>query len=449
MLENLTSRLGRIINNVIGKYKLSESNIKDILKKFRKSLLEADVSWDVVKCIVGNIRTKLLDTDISRKISPGNMFLKIVNDEFIDILGGKSLNTDFIFKKKNGLDVILLAGLQGVGKTTSVVKLAKYIKIKEKKSCLVVSVDIYRPAAIEQLAILSKKASIECFSDYNLTDSINSILSKVINHSILSKYDFLLIDSAGRLHIDDAMMDEIKLICDISKPSYSFLVIDSMVGQDVLQVASMFCKNIDISGFILTKMDGDSRGGVLLSLSYVTKKPIRFLGVGEGVNDFERFYPDRISSRILGMGDISSLLDDVGSKLDSVESKKLSERVSDDSWDLNDLKSQFQHMSKVGGVKSIMDKLPGVQSLSDSVKNKVNDKFFIDMLAVIDSMTLKERRFPNLINGSRKRRIACGSGTNIQIVNRLLKQYDKMKKVLKKESKKKNIFSSLKDKIFN
>ncbi len=364
MLENLTSKLGLVVSNILGKYKLSESNIKDILKKFRKSLLEADVSWDVIKCILNNIRSKLIGVEISRKISPGNMFLKIVKGEFVNILGGSSLNSKFSIIKKNSLDVILIAGLQGVGKTTTVVKLGKWIKNKNNKSVLVVSCDIYRPAAFDQLKILSNKANINCFSNFNVTDSIDSIINKALFFARVNKYDFLIIDSAGRLHINELMMNEIKNVSKLSLPSETFLVVDSMVGQNAIDSATVFCKNLSISGFILTKMDSDSRGGVILSLSYITKKPIRFLGVGEKIDDFEIFYPDRISSRILGLGDISGLLDSVNDKLNDNEFKISSNNVLSDSWNLENFKIQLEQMMKIGGFKSVIDKMPGGQNLN-------------------------------------------------------------------------------------
>ena len=447
MLENLTSSLGRIINNVMGKYRLNDSNIKDILKKFRKSLLEADVSWSVVKSVIASIRDKLIGMEISRKISPGNMFLKVVNDEFINILGGKDLNVKYSLVKNKELHIVLLVGLQGVGKTTSVVKLAKWIEKKDKKSVLVVGCDLFRPAAIKQLEILSKKALVECFCDYKLTDSLEFIINKAVSFAKSNKYDFLIIDSAGRLHVDEFMMSEIRSICKMVTLSDTFLVIDGMVGQDVLNSVTIFCKNVNVTGFILTKMDGDARGGVLLSLSYVMKKPIRFLGMGENIDDLEHFKPDRIVSRILGRGDISGLLEIVNDKLDKTESEELSKKIFENVWDLSDFKLQLKQMMRVGGVKGVLDKLPGMQSFNEIIKNKIDDKYFICMIAVIDSMTPKERKFPGLMNGSRKRRIAGGSGTDIQGVNKLLKQYSKMKMMLTKYSGKKNVSSMLKEKL--
>ena len=446
MLKNLSSKLGYIINNVIGKYRLSETNINDILKKFRKSLLEADVSWNVVKHIINNIKIKLLRIEIDKKISPGNIFLKIVHDEFIDILGGKSTNANLNFSASKGLNTILLVGLQGVGKTTSVVKIANYLKSKKKKS-LIVSCDIHRPAAIEQLKLLSDKAKIDFFYKYTDKDSIQSILKNSLSSAINHNYDFLIVDSAGRLHIDNNMMKELESIYNILNPSFTFLVVDSMVGQDALTSASIFCKNLNISGFIVTKMDGDSRGGVLLSLTYTTQKNINFLGTGEDINDLELFYPERITSRILGMGDISSLLENVNNSLNDNNHDTSSEKFLNGSWNLNDFKNQLKNLSKIGSVKNIIEKLPGTFSLPETVKDKINDEYFIKMLAIINSMTFKERQYPNIINGSRKRRIAKGAGTDIQAINNLLKHYEKMKKISQKNLNKKNIFDLFKNKM--
>jgi len=445
MLENLSSKLGSIISNVKGKYRLSESNIKDILKKFRKSLLEADVAWNVVKHIVNNIKIKLLQMEINKKISPGNIFLKVVNDEFIEILGGKTNNTNFIISESNGLKTILLLGLQGVGKTTSVVKIANYLK-KKKKKVLIVSCDIYRPAAIDQLKLLALNAKIDFFNNYTITDSIQLIIKNSLKSAIDKNYDFLIVDSAGRLHIDEYMLDEIKLIHKILNPSFTYLVVDSMVGQDALSSAEIFCKNINISSYILTKMDGDSRGGVLLSLTYTTKKKIQFLCTGENLNDIEKFYPERITSRILGMGDISGLLEDINNKLNNSTDSITQENFLTGSWDLNDFKDQLKNLSKLGNIQNIIEKLPGTFSLTENMKNKINDEYFGKMLAIINSMTLKERKYPKIINSSRKRRIANGSGTNIQAVNNLLKYYEKMKKISQKQIKTNYIFDLFKNK---
>ena len=444
MLENLTSKLGRIISDTLTKYKLSDSNIKDILKKIRRSLLEADVSWDVVKCILNNIRSKLIGIEISRKISPGKMFLKIVNNEFINILGGSSLNLKYGINKKHKLDTILMVGLQGVGKTTTVIKLAKWIKRKNNKSVLVVSCDIYRPAAFDQLKILADKAKIECFSNFDISDSINNIIKKALQFAHINKYDFLIIDSAGRLHIDELMMSEIKNIYDIVLPSEIFLIVDSMVGQNAVDSAAVFCNNLPISGFILTKMDSDSRGGVILSLSYVTKKPIRFIGIGEKLNDFELFNPSRLSSRILGMGDISGLLENINDKINnnSNDLKSSYTKKSFDLCSLDDFKVYLEKLLKIGGLKYIMDKIPNGYKFNE---NTLDNKNIIDMISVINSMTRKEKKFPGIINGSRKKRIMNGSGTSMLIVNKLLKQYNKLKKIFNKDNK---IFS-FKDKIMS
>jgi len=446
MLKKLTERFTNVIDNVVGKYKLSDSNIKDILKKIRKSLIDADVSWDVIKVFINSIKKKVIGMEITRKVSPSNLFIKIVHDELISIMGGAHEPIFNTIKSKKP-NVILLVGLQGVGKTSTTVKLAYWLKNIKKKSVSVVSCDIYRPAAIQQLSMLSKKNDINCFVyDGNIIDS-NSIVKKAVDYSSSISDDYLIIDSAGRLHIDNSMMEEIKSIYDVAIPTEVFLVVDGMVGQDAINSVNVFCDNLLITGFILTKMDGDTRGGVILSISYITKKPIRFLCVGETATSLEYFHPDRIASRILGMGDISTLLEDVSKNISNDDISKLSDKASNKiKMDLNDFKLQLEQMLKMGGINSVVDKIPGANKFSDKIKN-IDDKYFIKMIAIVNSMTLKERKFPNLINGSRKRRIAGGSGTHVQNVNNMLKQFNSMQKLWKKCSNKTSISKLLKDKF--
>ncbi|HFL8824132.1 MAG TPA: signal recognition particle protein [Candidatus Azoamicus sp. OHIO1] len=446
MLEALTLKLSKILLNISGKYKLSDSNLKDVLKDVRKSLIEADVSWEVVKFFINNVKDKAIGMEVINKISPSNIFIKIVYDELINLLIKKD-PVEFISNSYSVVKpaVILLIGLQGVGKTTTVVKLARWIKLSMKKSVSVVSCDIYRPAAIEQLRFLSNQNDIDCYSESG-SDNLLSIISGAVNYF---KYkDFLLVDTAGRLHIDDFMMNEINNISNVVCPTEILLVVDSMSGQDALKSARMFNEVVPISGFIVTKMDSDTRGGVILSLSHIMKKPIIFLGVGEKVDAFEYFYPERLVSRILGMGDLTGLLEDVTKNLDENKIKEFNKRVGEKSdLDLNDFRDQLLQMLKLGGLKVLVDKIPGMAAVSTTIKDKISDKDFLKMISIMSSMTIKERRFPLLINGSRKRRIANGSGTDVQSINRLLKQFFIMQKMWRKHSNKSSVIDLLKNKL--
>lgn len=445
MLENLTLKLSKIFSSLTGKYRLSDSNIKDILRDIRKALIDADVSWEVVKLFLNNVRDKVIGMEITNKISPGEMFTKVVYDELVSIFVSKDpkefVKNSLYYKKPS---VLLLVGLQGVGKTTVTIKLAKWIKDVIGKSVSVVSCDIYRPAALDQLRYLSEKHNIN-FCNIDSTNIIE-ILKNAI--TVSNEFDFLIVDTAGRLHVDDYMMNEIKVISEFVKPIETLLVVDGMSGQDALKSAKIFNDYISISGFIVTKMDSDSRGGVMLSLSYVMKKPIVFLGTGEKVESFEYFYPERIASRVLGMGDLAGLLESVNFNLNKADSNKIIDKVSKDiALDMNDFRDQINQLFKIGGVSVLIEKIPGMYNVLDSVKNKIDDKQFFKMIHVIDSMTIRERKYPNLINGSRKRRIAVGSGTDIQFVNYLLKQFFKVQKLLHKSSNKFNLLNLFKNKL--
>lgn len=448
MLESLTSKIGSIISKISGKHKINDYDIKLILKNFRKTLLDADVSWDVTKHLIEEIREKLIGVEITKKVSPSDFFTRVVIDEFLNIFKTSTIsNYDKLFNNI-GLSTILFVGLQGVGKTTSLVKLANLIKNKYKKSVLLVSCDIYRAAAIDQLSILAEKVGLDCFLDFNLTDDPGYIVDKAVKYARLNLYDYLIIDSAGRSHIDDLMMNEIKKICKIANPDFSFLVVDSIVGQNGVKSASVFCNNINVSGFFLTKMDSDSKGGVLLSLSFSTKKPIYFVGDGENITSISNFYPDRIVSRILGFGDISTLIDDIDKKINEQNNLSKFDAGVFDSFNLNDFKNQLKYMIELGGMSNVLDKMPGGYALDKSLIDKFDNKFFSKMIATIDSMTIKERKYPTLINGSRKRRISLGAGVNIHDVSKMLKYYEKMKKIFGKMRDEKNAVTMMKKKIF-
>jgi signal recognition particle subunit SRP54 len=447
MLENLTLKIGSILNKVSGKNRISEYDVKNILRDFRKTLLDSDVSWVVVKHLLEKIREKLINFEIVKKVSPNDVFVKIVVDEFIDIFKNSHINNyDKLFNDNIGLSIILLVGLQGVGKTTSLIKLANLIKNKHNKSILLVSCDVYRPAAAEQLFILAKKVNIDCFSDYEFIDKPLIILDKAIKYARLNRYDFLIVDSAGRSHIDDYMMKELVEISNFLKPDFSFLVVDSMVGQDGIKSADFFCSNINVSGFFLTKMDGDSKGGILLSLSFLLKKPIYFIGIGERVEDVSYFYPDRIVSRILGFGDLSTLMDDINEHV-SIEKTDFSNKNISINFGLDDFKKQLKYIIDLGGVETLLDKMPGGYSVDKSLIGKFDNKFFLKIIAIINSMTIKEKKFPSLINGSRKRRISLGAGVDISDVTKMLKYYDKMKKVFLKIGDENSFLDKIKKKF--
>lgn len=446
MLDIITSKLGSILNKFSSKSRFNDDDIKSILRDFRKTLLDSDVAWVVTKHLIEKLRIKLNDLVINKKISTKDYFTKIVIDEFLEILTHSSVsNYEYLFNNF-GLTSILFSGLNGVGKTTSLIKLANFIKHDRKKKVLVASIDIYRSAAIDQLSFLASKINVDFFSDFSLTDNPLDISSKALSYARLNNYDFFLLDSAGRSQIDNFMMNELISVFNLIKPDFSFLVIDSIVGQDGINTSLDFCKKIDISGFFLTKMDSDSKGGILLSVSFLTKKPIYFIGNGEKYTDISYFYPDRIVSRILGLGDVNTLLEEFNKKID-VNSLS-SDDISFESFNLNDFKKQIRSLIDLGGISNFLDKIPGGYSIDKSVINKFDDKFFLKMIYIVDSMTVSEKKFPNLINGSRKRRIAMGSGVSIHDVSKMLKYYDKMKKMFSKIGNKDNLVDFMKKKFF-
>lgn len=425
MLKNLTSKFTSLIRNFVDKYKLTEFELETIIKKIRKILLDSDVSLDSVKYITSNVRSKFTGLEMSRKVSPGQLIIKTLYSEFIDIMGG--LDPSKLKFDANNLNVILFVGLQGVGKTTTVSKCSNWLKKKYKKKILLVSCDIYRPAAIEQLKTLAEINNIDFFVN-NFT-CVDDILNNSLIYAKINSYDCLLVDSAGRLHLDDFMTKELKNINNILKPSYVFLVVDGMYGQDVVNSSLYFINNLNVSGFIITKMDSDTKGGIVLSLTYSTKKPIYFIGTGEHLNDFDIFYPNRIASRILGMGDIDTLLEEVKENLKDIE-----QPMSIENSNLNLFKEQITYLLKLGGFKKVIEKLPS-HNIGEINNDKINDDVLKKMLIIIDSMTFKERKYPNIINHSRKKRISNGSGCTLQDVNKLIKYYEKFSKFLNKENR--------------
>lgn len=431
MFENLTERLSRSFRNLTGRGRLTEENIKDTLREIRKALLEADVAISVVKDFIHNVQEKAMGQEIAKHLSPAQLFIKIVNDELVSILGeanvGLNLNTQ-------PPAVILMAGLQGSGKTTSVAKIAKYLKNTHKKSVMVASLDIYRPAAIDQLRTLAAECDVNFFESLPTQNPV-SIAEAAVLQAKKQGQEVLILDTAGRLHIDESMMKEIKSIHAATKPIETLFVVDSMTGQDAAKTARAFHEALPLTGVILTKADGDARGGAALSIRTLTGKPIKFMGVGEKVDALEPFYPERLASRILGMGDILSLIEEVEQKVDKEKAEKLAKKLQKgQGFNLEDLRDQMKQMLNMGGISSMLDKLPGMAAIPQAVKSKVNNQEIIRSVAVLDSMTLHERQFPHLIanSGSRKRRIAQGSGSSLQEVNRILKQHEQMQKMMKK-----------------
>jgi len=431
MFENLSDRLTKTLKNISGRGRLTEENIKDTLREVRMALLEADVALPVVREFIKKVKERAIGTDVSKSLTPGQVFVKIVQGELEAAMGeqNESLNL-----KATPPAVILMAGLQGAGKTTSVAKLSKFLKEREKKKVLVVSADVYRPAAIKQLETLAGEVGVEFFPS-NIEQKPIDIANSAIEHAKKNFFDVLIVDTAGRLHVDSDMMDEIIDLHSAITPVETLFTVDAMTGQDAANTAKAFNDALPLTGVILTKTDGDARGGAALSIRHITGKPIKFMGVGEKIEALEPFHPDRIASRILGMGDVLSLIEEVEQKVDKDRAQKLAKKVkSGKGFDLEDFREQLVQMKSMGGMMGLMDKLPGMGNLSDQVKGQMDDKVTIRMEAIINSMTPAERARPEIIKGSRKRRIAAGSGTQIQDVNKLLKQFTQMQKMMKKMS---------------
>ncbi|RCX29816.1 signal recognition particle protein [Thioalbus denitrificans] len=433
MFENLTERLGRTLKNLRGQGRLTEDNIKDALREVRMALLEADVALPVVRDFIDRVRERSVGQDVMQSLTPGQALVRVVRDELVRVMGEYNDELDLSARPPA---VILMAGLQGSGKTTSVAKLARWLKERRKKSVLVTSADIYRPAAIEQLRTLAAEVGVEFFPSSADQDPV-AIARGALAQARTRFIDVVIVDTAGRLHVDAEMMDEVQRLHGAVEPVETLFVVDSMTGQDAANTARVFNEALPLTGVILTKADGDARGGAALSIRGLTGKPIKFLGVGEKTDALEPFHPDRVASRILGMGDILSLIEEAEHKVDRQQAEKLARKVQKGKdFDLDDFRAQLQQMQSMGGVAGLLDKLPGVADLPDKVKNQVNDKDMRRLEAIIGSMTAQERRHPGIINGSRKRRIASGSGTQVQDVNRLLKQFTQMQKMMKKLSRK-------------
>jgi signal recognition particle subunit SRP54 len=433
MFESLTERLSQTLRHVTGQAKLSDDNIRDAMREVRMALLEADVALPVVKDFVEAVRSRAVGQEVSKSLSPGQMFVKIVQQELEHIMGDKNESLNLATQPPA---VVLMAGLQGAGKTTSVAKLAKYLKEREKKKVLVVSADVYRPAAIKQLETLANDVGAGFFPSDTSQKPVD-IANAAIAEAKLRFYDVLIVDTAGRLHVDESMMSEIKELHAAIKPIETLFVVDAMTGQDAANTAKAFGEALPLTGVILTKSDADSRGGAALSVRHITGKPIKFMGVGEKTDALDPFHPDRVASRILGMGDILSLIDEAEAKLDKQKAEKLAKKIKKGKkFDLEDLRDQLQQMQNMGGITGMLDKLPGMGNMAQMAQSQIDTKQFTRMEAIINSMTPAERRNPDLLNGSRKKRIVMGSGTELQDLNRLLKQHKMMAKMMKKMGQK-------------
>jgi signal recognition particle subunit SRP54 len=429
MFDNLTDKLSITLKKLKGQGRLTEDNIKDALTEVRVALLEADVSLPVVTDFIERVKEGALGQDVQSSLTPGQAMIKLVQSELVKVMGvaNESLNLNAVPPA-----VILMAGLQGAGKTTTVAKLGRWLQENQKKKVGVVSADVYRPAAIKQLQVLAKEVGLEFF-DSDLTQNPVDIAMNAIDAAKRKFLDVIIIDTAGRLHVDDEMMGEIKALHAAINPVETLFVVDSMTGQDAAITAKAFNDALPLTGVILTKADGDARGGAALSIRHVTGKPIKFIGVGEKTDALEPFHPDRIASRILGMGDMLSLIEEIEQKVDKEKAEKFARKMQKGkAFDLDDFREQLQQMQSMGGVTSMLDKLPGMNSVPQEMKDKVNDKELSRQIAVIGSMTMQERRYPDLIKGNRKKRIAAGCGQQLQDVNRILKQFMMMQKMMKK-----------------
>ncbi|CAE7161944.1 ffh [Symbiodinium microadriaticum] len=408
---------------------LTENNIQDALREVRRALLEADVALSVVKEFIDRVSNRAVGQEVSKSLTPGQAFIKVVQAEMQAIMGSVNAELDL---KTTPPAVILMAGLQGAGKTTTVAKLSRWLKQEAKKSVMVVSADVYRPAAIKQLETLAAEVDVEFFAS-DTSQSPQQIATAALAEARRKFVEVLLVDTAGRLAIDEEMMAEIRSLHETLNPVETLFVVDAMTGQDAAVTARAFNDALPLTGVVLTKADGDARGGAALSVKYITGKPIKFIGMGEKPDALEPFYPDRIASRILGMGDVLSLIEEAEKKVDKKQAEKLARKIKKGKgFDLEDFKEQLKQMQNMGGVANIMDKLPGMGSLPPGAANMVNDSQFRRMEAIINSMTMRERLNPDVLNGSRKRRISQGSGTQIQDLNRLLKQHKQMQKMMKK-----------------
>lgn len=432
MFDNLSDRLDAVSKRLRGKGRLTEENIQETLREVRMALLEADVALPVVKDFIAQVRERALGAEVMKSLTPGQAFVKIVHDELVQVMG----------ERNDGLDlnarppvVVMVAGLQGSGKTTSIAKLGRLLAERDKKKVLAVSLDVYRPAAIDQLERLALEVGVDFYPTDPSADPV-STAQAAAEQARTGYYDVLLVDTAGRLHVDEAMMAEVRSVHEAITPVETLFVVDSMTGQDAANTAQAFNQALPLTGLILTKADGDARGGAALSIRQITGKPIKFMGVGEKTDALEAFHPDRIASRILGMGDVLSLVEEVERSVDHSQAERMADKLKKGKgFDLEDMREQMQQVARMGGMGSLMDKLPGMGQMSEQVSQTMDDRQVSRQIAMINAMTPGERHRPEVINGSRKRRIAAGSGLQVQDVNRLLKQHKQMQKMMKQFKK--------------
>ena len=424
MFENLSDRLQNVVHKIKGYGKITEDNISEMMREIRLSLLEADVNYKVVKEFTNSVKEKALGEEVNKSLKPGEVFVKIVKDELTELLGGENtpLNTS------GTPAVLMLVGLQGSGKTTTIGKLANYLRKNNKKKPLLVACDIYRPAAIDQLKQIGKELNIEVYSEGK--NNPVEISNNAIKYAKENNYDYVLIDTAGRLQIDENLMQELQNISENIKPHETILVIDSMMGQDAINVITGFNDQIKLTGVILTKLDGDTRGGVALSVKHLTNLPIKFVGTSEKMDGISPFYPERMASRILGMGDILSLVEIVQGEIDEEEAEKTAKKMLKGNFDLEDFLAQLNQIKKLGPLENIIKMLPGAKKMGLTDVN-IDPKLMKRTEAIVLSMTMEERRNPDILKASRKKRIAAGSGTSVEEVNKLLKQFEDMKKMMK------------------
>jgi len=429
MFGTLNEKLEKIVKSIAGRATISEDDLDITLREIRIALLEADVALSVVKDFIENIKSNIIGQEVLKSIKPDQMIIKLVQEELIKILG---LNNEPLNIAKTGITKILFCGLQGSGKTTTIAKVANFIKKDSKKKILLVSADIYRPAAQEQLHVLGKQINVEFF-DHQNSQSVEAITLESIKYAEKNLFDILLFDTAGRQVVDDKMMEELKTISQKLKPQETILVADSLTGQDAANIAKRFNEAVSITSSILTRVDGDGRGGAALSIKSITGAPIKFIGTGEKIDQLESFHPERIANRILGMGDIVSLVEKASENIDKKEMEDLAKKMSKGKFDLEDFASQLKQMGKMGGISGIMSMLPGISKAQKLMaENKISDDVINHQIAIISSMTKKERADPDIIKASRKIRISNGSGTRVQDVNKLLKQFFQSQKMMKK-----------------
>jgi signal recognition particle subunit SRP54 len=437
MFENLTDKFERAFKVLKGHGQITEINVAETLKEVRRALLDADVNFKTAKDFTNTVKEKALGRDVLKAVSPGQLMIKICHEELVELMGGNESEINI----KGNPGIILMSGLQGSGKTTFSGKLASYLKTKKGKNVLLVACDVYRPAAIDQLHVLGEQLSVEVYSNKEEKDPVK-IATAAIQHAKSKGFNVVIVDTAGRLAIDEQMMDEIARVKEAIQPTETLFVVDSMTGQDAVNTAKAFNEKINFDGVVLTKLDGDTRGGAALSIKAIVEKPIKFVGTGEKMDALDVFYPQRMADRILGMGDVVSLVERAQEQFDEEEARKLQKRIQKDQFDFNDFLGQLQQIKKMGNVKDLMGMIPGMGKAMKDVD--IQDDAFKHIEAIILSMTPQERANPQLINGQRKNRLAKGSGTNIQEVNKLMKQFEDTKKMMKMMSNPKNMMSMMK-----